>query len=97
MRISDWSSDVCSSDLLLAGRRDTVQPFRRDEDVAGRAIAGSPALRVDTVDAFPDRTHHQTLTASHGNGATGAFVIDERNCRHLVISLIESVCCFAAA
>src|SRR3546814_13786088 len=60
--------------LLLAGRRDTVQPFRRDEDVAGRAIAGSPALRVDPVDAFPDRTQHQTLTASHGNGATGAFL-----------------------
>src|SRR3546814_6170240 len=47
--------------LLLAGRRDTVQPFRRDEDVAGRAIAGSPALRVDTVDAFRSEEHTSEL------------------------------------
>src|SRR3546814_18569982 len=28
MRISDWSSDVCSSDLLEAGRRQLVLPSR---------------------------------------------------------------------
>src|SRR3546814_5005074 len=26
MRISDWSSDVCSSDLLAAGRKSTLLP-----------------------------------------------------------------------
>src|SRR3546814_12251076 len=39
MRISDWSSDVCSSDLAGDGddRRDTGQD--RDQDVAERVLA----------------------------------------------------------
>src|SRR3546814_9152571 len=40
MRISDWSSDVCSSDLHLTGR---VAGWRED---AGWRIA-TPALRID--------------------------------------------------
>src|SRR3546814_16229974 len=35
MRISDWSSDVCSSDLFL-------DPFLADPDVHARNIAKSP-------------------------------------------------------
>src|SRR3546814_9528818 len=32
MRISDWSSDVCSSDLIIGAQRKTVgQPFAIDE------------------------------------------------------------------
>src|SRR3546814_8820216 len=38
MRISDWSSDVCSSDLLARGQRDLVQDQRR---IAAR---GRPAI-----------------------------------------------------
>src|SRR3546814_15997433 len=30
MRISDWSSDVCSSDLMVAGARVEVAPYKRD-------------------------------------------------------------------
>src|SRR3546814_2834742 len=36
MRISDWSSDVCSSDLL-----DALRAQRRDEARVGRAAAGT--------------------------------------------------------
>src|SRR3546814_2264958 len=35
MRISDWSSDVCSSDLLLRRRRQHAQP-RRDPRTLSR-------------------------------------------------------------
>src|SRR3546814_18336101 len=38
MRISDWSSDVCSSDLLLAGVGDAFQP-----EIAG---AGEDAFEL---------------------------------------------------
>src|SRR3546814_20951317 len=54
MRISDWSSDVCSSDLLRETRfPDAVRPPRNIEDAAGQrlvhrrvrfAIAGDAAL-----------------------------------------------------
>src|SRR3546814_5859937 len=37
MRISDWSSDVCSSDLLGAGAEQRVEPARR-LDLGGQHI-----------------------------------------------------------
>src|SRR3546814_6453893 len=54
MRISDWSSDVCSSDLragevehvalVVALRQQAVQPLRRHIDMAGGAGAAAAAL-----------------------------------------------------
>src|SRR3546814_4344601 len=32
MRISDWSSDVCSSDLVLKVRQMDIRPIRNDDD-----------------------------------------------------------------
>src|SRR3546814_8758063 len=32
MRISDWSSDVCSSDLVLKDRQMDIRPIRNDDD-----------------------------------------------------------------
>src|SRR3546814_9409673 len=55
MRISDWSSDVCSSDLH--GQPETRQGFGQGGDIgldAGRLeaekIAGAPAPHLDVVD-----------------------------------------------
>src|SRR3546814_6606260 len=55
MRISDWSSDVCSSDLI-AHLVETVGPdqFQRVDDVAERlrdflALVGPPAVREDPL------------------------------------------------
>src|SRR3546814_19626465 len=55
MRISDWSSDVCSSDLH--GQPETRQGFGQGGDIgldAGRLeaekIAGPPAPHLDVVD-----------------------------------------------
>src|SRR3546814_18675671 len=38
MRISDWSSDVCSSDLLASGDRGIAQLLRPCQPVVGHAI-----------------------------------------------------------
>src|SRR3546814_8214806 len=50
MRISDWSSDVCSSDLFFSLEM-------RDEDLGRRALAGKSGVSVSgieegTYDAF---------------------------------------------
>src|SRR3546814_535273 len=56
MRISDWSSDVCSSDLdrrddrLEADRR--VGRVDRDEKTAGKAREGGADAEADGVDAL---------------------------------------------
>src|SRR3546814_7061248 len=48
MRISDWSSDVCSSDLRITARIDT-----RDERGASDPTLVTPVIdRVGTGDAF---------------------------------------------
>src|SRR3546814_11992291 len=48
MRISDWSSDVCSSDLIL-DRVDIVVRRRRDEAHAGSRMAYRADPLVDLV------------------------------------------------
>src|SRR3546814_7914739 len=45
MRISDWSSDVCSSDL--SGLADRFGAF---EEVLGEALVAQPAMRARLVD-----------------------------------------------
>src|SRR3546814_6462933 len=71
MRISDWSSDVCSSDLLLLGekrqamRGDDDQPVRTIEDVLlvpeladllqHDALGRGAALRLEHVIGFEFR------------------------------------------
>src|SRR3546814_1028575 len=40
MRISDWSSDVCSSDLALSKERDELKTLLDDESLRWQAIAG---------------------------------------------------------
>src|SRR3546814_17756573 len=45
MRISDWSSDVCSSDLLMALREE----FGKDQVLKGARIAGSLHMTIQTA------------------------------------------------
>src|SRR3546814_2156031 len=67
MRISDWSSDVCSSDLVAAGRggpRDLAQLRAGLEGAAElkrslQAMADRPSLLDDTLGRFGA---HGTLT-----------------------------------
>src|SRR3546814_9180853 len=44
MRISDWSSDVCSSDLRLAGR--FCRPLHRGSFSSFAALAGAEGVRA---------------------------------------------------
>src|SRR3546814_4059402 len=44
MRISDWSSDVCSSDLRLGADLPRRGPFLRIADHAGQPVLAQPAL-----------------------------------------------------
>src|SRR3546814_1525359 len=46
MRISDWSSDVCSSDLQLAKK--CRQPFRRKNEQSPTKNTHTPNIRTET-------------------------------------------------
>src|SRR3546814_6641618 len=63
MRISDWSSDVCSSDLLL-------DFGMRDVEIAGRRAAPQRAL----ADRKREAVHHP----HEGNDAAGLAVEADR-------------------
>src|SRR3546814_3242196 len=72
MRISDWSSDVCSSDLPAA------RPDRPPVSADRSAAPGIVAMRLASVHienvraiAFLDLPLHPSLTVLHGNNASG--------------------------
>src|SRR3546814_3667061 len=62
MRISDWSSDVCSSDLLRTGFGNEVAPFISDEAVT---VEDLPILLANTVGG-DDRHDVRHGVAQHG-------------------------------
>src|SRR3546814_1365133 len=61
MRISDWSSDVCSSDLLRLEREKLVAGLRRLQSTA-RRLAGADE-RVDRRAGAVDIADHARLHA----------------------------------
>src|SRR3546814_4654488 len=76
MRISDWSSDVCSSDLVLGAR-----PGDADAAVEAhrRASAIAPCLVLNLI-AAPGRSHRQR--ASRGSRPA----IGSRMMRHISLA-----------
>src|SRR3546814_12686265 len=48
MRISDWSSDVCSSDLCL----DVVLPYVRERKQFGQPIGGFQLMQAKVADMY---------------------------------------------
>src|SRR3546814_1397211 len=92
MRISDWSSDVCSSDLI--GRQPQQQP-ETDETpgkptdaergelpeqvAAGERQMGGPLRRFDVFRRDPPR--NRTETPHHGLGLVLAPARDQEFCR----------------
>src|SRR3546814_3095197 len=85
MRISDWSSDVCSSDLhvfLILGRlAQLAVPRLIDDDVAGgageRALAGALDVDIEAVGNF----HHREAEGGVHFLAV-PVLLDERQLRH---------------
>src|SRR3546814_12614407 len=74
MRISDWSSDVCSSDLRLAGRHHWSQALLPDLD--GRVHGRLDSLRHVDLLADADRI---SRTARHRRWrAAAGLAIDTR-------------------
>src|SRR3546814_8830609 len=72
MRISDWSSDVCSSDLAGEEERDERQrhPFGEAEDDGGRAEHYDRAehLRADAGLQRPEREEQSRQRGAGGGG-----------------------------
>src|SRR3546814_12803640 len=64
MRISDWSSDVCSSDLLENPSRDLLEDFF----AMSRALARPIAMFVDQSDA--------EATGAAIDAGVSAYVVD---------------------
>src|SRR3546814_1245314 len=70
MRISDWSSDVCSSDLLFGAgpgraprsRQGFHRPRRGAHDARGKCRARLPRARDDPDDAAPARGERRRLS-----------------------------------
>src|SRR3546814_15151270 len=90
MRISDWSSDVCSSDLLEASAVETVFPVNdadgavmpfhygaRDGETEAAVLAEFLIIRPDTVETAKDR-----LALGFGDARTFILNADE----HIVVN-----------
>src|SRR3546814_5725982 len=77
MRIRDWSSDVCSSDLLLF-------PFARSVIAEATRNGGFPPLLVQPID-FADlfRRQLQTLRDRQQAGAIGRASCRESVCQYV--------------
>src|SRR3546814_13161442 len=68
MRISDWSSDVCSSDLIGGAVRDVVD--QGADEVAARhaELAAHQIGRLNAVGAFVDRGDARVAIMLRGAG-----------------------------
>src|SRR3546814_12314563 len=84
MRISDWSSDVCSSDLLLEGGDRRVQPTRvmlQAVDEIMRILARVAMIKGECLEAreaddicASDRLGRQAFTVEQLGGQFGLVV-----------------------
>src|SRR3546814_7921418 len=63
MRISDWSSDVCSSDLGFAGAQFHTARWDASVDLAGKRVGviGTGASAIQVVPGIVDRVEHLTV------------------------------------
>src|SRR3546814_8618525 len=77
MRISDWSSDVCSSDLLidyaLAYHRDVVAPTLQRRAPEGAEIDGLRRLDADLAALPATATAEEIQNLVYEIGKTGGF------------------------
>src|SRR3546814_9194206 len=89
MRISDWSSDVCSSDLLVqqqiliaAGEKFTLR--QRDVQIKGHSIE----CRINAEDAFKFTPSPGRITNWHTPGGPGVRKIGRASCRERVCQYV---------
>src|SRR3546814_18420009 len=76
MRISDWSSDVCSSDLVLqAGTSDGSQALTLDGTVQGESVVNLRHGGVDANGLAYDRTGDTIIIGAGGGFSHGATAL----------------------
>src|SRR3546814_20895099 len=80
MRISDWSSDVCSSDLRCGQAADAVDGTSNAVDRVRVAVAGFSWGGV--ADSPPQCSQgHRSAIAEPALGATGGSRVSARHCQ----------------
>src|SRR3546814_15863323 len=87
MRLSDWSSDVCSSDLSQASRQDLVRQARLGD--AGRVVMGQDQRRRVMRQRSLD--HLARVHAGNVEGTMekiGRASCRERVCQYVSISVV---------
>src|SRR3546814_4750217 len=99
MRISDWSSDVCSSDLLSVLRARSLQPmaltmkrkhivpdtvsWRREGDIAYISLSGFNRETTDRVAHAVAEARDEIGDALSGIVQIGRASCRERGCRYV--------------
>src|SRR3546814_5064856 len=73
MRISDWSSDVCSSDLLAGGMHHAMA-----NRASGFCVYNDVAVAIAWLVEQGARVAYVDLDAHHGDGVERAFWDDDR-------------------
>src|SRR3546814_16170532 len=84
MRISDWSSDVCSSDLLARHGRVVVKPARGEQG-AGVAVDLSTPADVEAAIERARRVCDRVLIEEQIGRASWR----ERVCQYVLISVVD--------
>src|SRR3546814_19610346 len=75
MRISDWSSDVCSSDLNPDPRQPKIVKVIEPEELAARTGYSRP----HTLHCGPEGIYVSALGAPDGDGPGGVFLMDHES------------------
>src|SRR3546814_9374429 len=84
MRISDWSSDVCSSDLSVGGRL-ALSLAGNDALVAG---SGNDTIAGDALSLGGDATANNEATVTGGDAPAGAIALAGND---LIVSEVEEL------
>src|SRR3546814_13341283 len=82
MRISDWSSDVCSADLLSC-RPSNGKPFIINVDMAGGTRTSTATFCFYARHISVPRRFHDRHTGLNFDGMLGAIELEESNLGHL--------------
>src|SRR3546814_13642479 len=88
MRIRDWSSDVCSSDLRVAALRHEAGDHAVKDDAVIEALAGELG---DSLDMFGRQIGAQTdddVAGRQRQGKIGRASCRERVCQYVSISVV---------
>src|SRR3546814_15960914 len=91
MRISDWSSDVCSSDLMQACL-DTVIPYLRERKQFGKPIGSFQLMQAKVADMYvalqSARAYTYAVAKACDAGQIGRASCRERVCPYVSISRV---------